>query len=494
MSGILYQSTRGGQSGVSASQAIWQGLALDGGLFVPDRIPELPAGLEDLAAMDYRSLALEILSLYLTDFTREELRACVDGAYDAKFTHPDIAPVRMVGDVAYLELFHGATIAFKDMALSILPYLMTTAAAKLGEKREIVILTATSGDTGKAAMAGFAGVEGTRILVFYPEGGVSAIQQRQMQTQAGANVGLWGIDGNFDQAQSGVKSIFSDEALRREAAEAGYCFSSANSINIGRLVPQIVYYIYAYGQLCKSGRLRFGEILDVAVPTGNFGNILAAYYAKRMGLPLGKLICASNENQVLFDFFTTGVYDKNRTFILSNSPSMDILISSNLERLLFEICGRDSSRLVEWMSALEREGRYTLTEEERERLGDFVSGWASQTQTLDTIGRIYREFDYVMDTHTAVAAKVLEEHRSGAAAMVVSTASPFKFAPSVLEALGLEPGRNTAEGLGDVDALARATGLTVPAALEQLRYAPLLHRGACSAALLRDKAREFLGL
>ena len=332
---LMFRSTRNADNKVTASQAILKGLAEDGGLFVPEQLPKLDVPVEALADMSYHETAYAVMKQFLTDYTEEELKECISRAYDEKFDTQEIAPLKKADGRFYLELFHGATIAFKDMALSILPYLMTTAARKNHEKHEIVILTATSGDTGKAALAGFADVPGTRIIVFYPKNGVSAVQEKQMVTQKGDNTCVIGIHGNFDDAQSGVKKLFGDTALGEELEHSGFCFSSANSINIGRLVPQIVYYVYAYGKLLKSGEIQAGEKINVVVPTGNFGNILAAFYAKNMGLPIGRLICASNENRVLFDFFQTGTYDRNREFILTSSPSMDILISSNLERLIY---------------------------------------------------------------------------------------------------------------------------------------------------------------
>ena len=334
---LFYKSTRDSKVRVTASQAILQGLSEDGGLFVPEAVPALPVSMKELADMSYQETAYAVMSRFLTDFTESELKDCIAKAYDSKFDLPEIAPITKAEGAYYLELFHGATIAFKDMALSILPHLMTVSARKNQVKEDIVILTATSGDTGKAALAGFADVPGTRIIVFYPKDGVSPIQEKQMVTQKGDNTFVVGIRGNFDDAQSGVKSIFGDAAFKKELAEKGYRFSSANSINIGRLVPQIVYYVYAYARLFADGEIGENEPVNVVVPTGNFGNILAAYYAKQMGLPIGKLICASNDNKVLYDFFRTGSYDRNREFLLTSSPSMDILISSNLERLIYQI-------------------------------------------------------------------------------------------------------------------------------------------------------------
>ncbi len=341
---LIYRSTRNANETATASQAILKGLANEGGLFVPDSIPALDVSLKDLAKMNYQQVAYEVMKLMFTDFTEAELKHCIDSAYDSKFDTPVIAPLVNKAGAYYLELFHGSTIAFKDMALSILPYLITTSAKKNGVKNEIVILTATSGDTGKAALAGFADVPGTKIIVFYPKHGVSPIQEKQMVTQKGDNTFVVGITGNFDDAQTGVKKMFSDAELAKYMDEKGYQFSSANSINIGRLVPQMVYYVYAYTRLVADGTIKAGDKINVDVPTGNFGNILAAYYAKEMGLPIAKFICASNDNKVLFDFFQTGTYDRNREFILTTSPSMDILISSNLERLIYKIAGNDAEK------------------------------------------------------------------------------------------------------------------------------------------------------
>ena len=347
---ILYKSTRSSQT-ATASQAILKGLADDGGLFVPTEIPVLEKSIEELAKMSYQEVAYEVMHLFFTDFTEEELKTCIARAYDSKFDTEEIAPLVKADGTYYLELFHGATIAFKDMALSILPHLMTVSAKKNNVKNEIVILTATSGDTGKAAMAGFADVPGTKIIVFYPKGGVSPVQEKQMVTQKGENTFVVGIYGNFDQAQSGVKEIFGNKELAQELAEKGFQFSSANSINIGRLIPQVVYYIYAYVKMVEKNEIKNGEKINVVVPTGNFGNILAAFYAKNMGLPVAKLICASNENKVLYDFFSTGTYDKNREFMITNSPSMDILISSNLERLIYRIAGNSDKKNKDAVSA-----------------------------------------------------------------------------------------------------------------------------------------------
>ncbi len=493
---MLYGSTRNQGERVPASQAILKGLAEDGGLFVPEQIPALDVPIEKLAEMDYQQVAYEVMKLFLTDFTEEELKGCIARAYDSKFESDEIAPLKKVQDVYFLELFHGATIAFKDMALSILPHLMITAARKNQVGREIVILTATSGDTGKAALAGFAGVEGTRIIVFYPKDGVSPIQEKQMVSQKGSNTFVVGIHGNFDQAQTGVKQMFADKGLAQEMAEAGFQFSSANSINIGRLVPQIVYYVYAYAKMVGNGALKNGEPLNVAVPTGNFGNILAAYYAKGMGLPVGKLICASNENKVLYDFFATGTYDKNREFLLTSSPSMDILISSNLERLIYRIAGNDAEKNKDLMKSLQEEGRYEITPEMKGKLEAFYGNYASEAETAAMIKKTYQETGYVMDTHTSVAASVYEKYLSEtgdtAKTVIASTASPYKFTKSVMSAID-----SKYEGRPDfelVDELEAISGVKIPQAIEEIRNAPVLHRTVCEVSEMKESVKKFLGI
>ena len=385
---VLYKSTRGKEETVTASMAISKGLSEDGGLFVPTEIPKLDVPMDELAKMSYQETAYEVMKCFLTDFTEEELKNCINNAYDEKFDTKEIAPLHEADGAYFLELYHGATIAFKDMALSILPHLMTTAAKKNQVKNEIVILTATSGDTGKAAMAGFADVPGTKIIVFYPKHGVSPIQEKQMVTQKGANTYVVGITGNFDDAQTAVKKMFNDHELAAELDQAGFQFSSANSINIGRLVPQIVYYVYAYASLVRDGRIKDGQEINVVVPTGNFGNILAAYYAKQMGLPIHKLICASNENRVLYDFFRTGTYDRKRDFILTTSPSMDILISSNLERLIYRLTGENAEKCAELMKSLSEGGEYTITDEMKAQLVDFYGNFCSEDETAQAISDI----------------------------------------------------------------------------------------------------------
>ncbi len=493
---LMYRSTRNDKNRVTASQAVLKGLAEDGGLFVPEQIPRLELSPEALAQMTYQETAYAVMKQYLTDYTEQELKDCIRSAYDEKFDTEEIAPLHEAGGAYYLELFHGATIAFKDMALSILPYLMTTAARKNHEDKEIVILTATSGDTGKAALAGFADVPGTKILVFYPKNGVSAVQEKQMVTQKGANTCVIGIHGNFDDAQTGVKQLFGDAALGEALAKAGYRFSSANSINIGRLVPQIVYYVYAYGRLLKSGAIQAGERINVVVPTGNFGNILAAYYAKCMGLPIGRLICASNENKVLYDFFRTGVYDRNREFILTSSPSMDILISSNLERLIYRMAGDDAKENARLMAELSAKGSYTVSEAMKTAMQDFTGGFATMEEVAAEIARLYSETGYVLDTHTAVASRVYHVYREQSGdrtpAVIASTASPYKFARSVMEAI--DPKYAGMDDFALIDELSRISGTKVPRAIEEIRSAEVLHDKVIDKTQMEAAVKEFLGI
>ena len=483
--GVLYYSTRGDKQAYTASQAILQGLAKDGGLFVPDALPKLDKTMEELSAMDYKEVAYEVMKQFLTDYTEEELKTCIKNAYNDRFDTPAIAPTVKKAGAYYLELFHGPTIAFKDMALSILPHLMVTAAKKNNCDKEIVILTATSGDTGKAAMAGFADVPGTRIVVFYPKGGVSAVQEKQMVTQKGKNVKVVGIHGNFDDAQSRVKAMFGDKELEKELAEGGFQFSSANSINIGRLVPQVAYYAYAYANLLRDGELKDGELLNVVVPTGNFGNILAAYYAKNMGVPIDKLICASNDNKVLYDFFRTGTYDRNREFILTTSPSMDILISSNLERLLYHVSG-SSAKVAGWMADLAKTGMYTVDAETLARIqASFACGCADDTAGAAEINARFEQDNYLCDTHTAVAFCVAETVRSAAPMVVLSTASPYKFPRDVLAALGETAPESDFAAMA---ALNVKTGCPVPASLSVLNTLPVRFNTVIEPAAIRDAA------
>ncbi len=491
---LMYHSTRNKADKVTASQAVLQGLSPDGGLYVPEVLPKLDKSLEELSHMDYQGIAYEVMKLYMTDYTEEELKDCINKAYDSKFDTPEIAPIKKVGEDYYLELFHGSTLAFKDMALSILPHLLTKAAKKNNIEEEIVILTATSGDTGKAALAGFADVEGTKIIVFYPKNGVSSVQERQMVTQKGDNTYVIGITGNFDDAQTGVKAMFNDKDLANRMHKSSYRFSSANSINIGRLVPQIVYYVYSYAYLYKKKEISQGEKINLVVPTGNFGNILAAFYAKQMGLPVNKLICASNDNKVLYDFFSTGIYDKNREFFLTSSPSMDILVSSNLERLIYHISGEDVNKTAELMESLQTKGTYKITDSMKDNLKDFAGGWASDDKTKDMINNVFNDYNYIIDTHTAVAAKVNEQYKADSKdttkTLIVSTASPYKFAESVLEAI-----EASSTGLDDYEQaklLNELTGVEIPEAVKELKTAPVLHDKVCETTEMQAFVEKIL--
>ncbi|MDY5101866.1 MAG: threonine synthase [Agathobacter sp.] len=494
---LMYSSTRNDQVKMTASQAILKGLADDGGLFVPERIPALSVSLDELAKMSYQETAYVVMKEFFTDFTEEELKDCINKAYDSKFDTEEIAPLVEAEGAYYLELFHGSTIAFKDMALSILPHLLITSARKNHVKNDIVILTATSGDTGKAALAGFADVEGTKIIVFYPKNGVSPIQEKQMVTQKGDNTFVVGIKGNFDQAQTGVKQMFNDKELAAQMDAAGYQFSSANSINIGRLVPQVVYYVYAYAKLYANGVIAKDELVNVVVPTGNFGNILAAFYAKNMGLPIGKLICASNENKVLYDFFSTGTYDKNRDFILTSSPSMDILISSNLERLIYRIAGNDAKKNAELMASLSGNGKYEITAEMKAQLSDFYGNYTSEQETATVIKKLYEDTGYIIDTHTAVASGVYDKYKKETGdtetkAIIASTASPFKFTRSVMNAIDAKYDKMSDFEL--VDELSKLGNVAVPQAIEDIRSAAVLHDTVCEVEEMPEVVKKFLGV
>ena len=493
---LLYKSTRDAEKTVTASQAILKGLADDGGLFVPVLIPKLPVSLGELKEMTYQEIAYTVMKEFLTDFTEEELKSCIAKAYDSKFDTEEIAPLAKVEDAYYLELFHGATIAFKDMALSILPHLLTTSAKKNQVKNEIVILTATSGDTGKAALAGFADVEGTKIIVFYPKNGVSRVQELQMVTQKGDNTSVVAIHGNFDNAQSGVKAMFENKELEKELNEAGYQFSSANSINIGRLVPQVVYYVYAYAKLLQNEEIAEDEEINVVVPTGNFGNILAAYYAKNMGIPIAKLICASNENKVLYDFFQTGTYDRNREFVLTTSPSMDILISSNLERLIYKISGEDARKDTDLMTELKTKGSYAITGEMKANLADFAAGYATEEQVAKTIHDIYEDTGYVMDTHTAVAATVYKAYREDSKddrkTVIASTASPYKFAGSVMSAI--DPKYKGQDDFKLIEELQKVSGTELPNAIKEIMNAEIRHNTECDVDQMEQTVKSILGV
>ena len=491
---IKYVSTRGDKEKISASQAILRGIAPDGGLYVPENLPKLDKSLEELNALNYREIAYEVMKLFFTDFSEEELKSCIASAYDEKFDTEEIVPLKEADGLTYIELFHGPTLAFKDMALSILPYLMVTSAKKNGLKEKIIILTATSGDTGKAALAGFADVEGTGIIVFYPKDGVSPFQKQQMITEKGKNTSVIAIEGNFDDAQNGVKAIFSDEKLAAELKEKGYVFSSANSINIGRLVPQIVYYVYAYVKMLKSGKIAKGDKIDVCVPTGNFGNILAASFAKEIGLPIDKLICASNTNKVLYDFFKSGTYDRQREFVLTISPSMDILISSNLERLIYRLCGNNAEKNAEFMKRLTNEGKYTIDETMKHALVDFETGFATEDDTISTIKAVFEKTGYVIDTHTAVAAFVANEYRnkniSENRILIASTASPFKFAGSVLKALEGDKEGNITSEWDKISELEKLSDNKLPKAALEIKDAVVRHKEVCGKNEMKQVVKD----
>lgn len=484
MANITYIGTRDKTIRATASEAILRGICPDGGLYIPETIPVMEKSLEELGKLSYQELAYEVLRLFL-DFTEEELKECIRGAYDDKFDCPDIAPLVKKGDALFLELFHGRTLAFKDMALSILPYLMKTAAKRVGLEKEIVILTATSGDTGKAALEGFAGVEGTQILVFFPEEGVSPVQKLQMTTQEGENTTVVGILGNFDDAQTAVKGIFTDKGLGAALERKGYVFSSANSINIGRLVPQIVYYFRAYLEAVNAGAIAQGAPLNFTVPTGNFGDILAGWYAMKMGLPVGHLVCASNDNKVLYDFFRTGVYDRNREFRVTVSPSMDILISSNLERLLAHMTGQDATKAD--MESLGKTGKYSISVTEPKISGAF----ATEGETTAAIRNFYQETGYVMDTHTAVAYHAYQTYKKESGdtktpMVIVSTASPYKFTKDVMVALDEKYGREDVFVL--MKELEKISGVAIPESIRDIEQRPVLHHTICP----KERIKEFV--
>ena len=450
---LMYTSTRNANEKVTASQAILKGLAEDGGLFVPEQLPTLDKTVDELAGMTYQETAYEVMKKFLTDFTEEELKNCINAAYDSKFDTEELAPLVQADGAYYLELFHGSTIAFKDMALSILPH--------------------------------------------YPKNGVSPIQEKQMVTQKGDNTFVVGIHGNFDQAQTGVKKIFGDKEMAAELAAAGYQFSSANSINIGRLVPQIVYYVYAYAKLYANGVIGKDERINVVVPTGNFGNILAAFYAKNMGIPIAKLICASNENKVLYDFFTTGTYDKNREFMLTSSPSMDILISSNLERLIYRIAGNDAAKNADFMKALNTNGKYEITPAMKEQLADFYGNYTSEEETAEEIRNLYEKTGYIIDTHTAVATGVYHKYLkdtkdTDTKTVIASTASPFKFTRSVMDAIDKKYDAMTDFEL--VDELSKIGNVKIPNAIEEIRTAEVRHKTVCEVDEMPKVVKEFLNV
>lgn len=497
---MFYNSTRNSNVKVSSAEAITQGISVDGGLFVPESIPEL--SLDEIKAvgeMKYADRAAFIFSKYLTDFTDAEIHYCTDNAYSTKnFETESIAELAHLFDGTYmLELWHGPTCAFKDMALQILPYFLTTSAKKINLDKKIVILVATSGDTGKAALEGFKDVEGTSILVFYPEDGVSPMQKRQMKTQEGENVGVCAIKGNFDDCQNGVKAIFTNEEVKAQLDANGLMFSSANSINWGRLVPQIVYYISSYAELVKDGEIALGEKINIVVPTGNFGNILAAYYAKHMGVPVNKLICASNVNNVLTDFINTGVYDRNRQFYATVSPSMDILISSNLERLLYLMTDKNDAVIREWFGKLSSDGKYEVNDDVKAKLQEeFCAGFCDDVQTKEAIHAVYEKYSYTCDTHTAVALKVYNDYKAATGdatkTVIASTASPYKFSAAVLEAL---EGKNSdIDEYDKVDRIAELSKIPVPSALADLKNKPERFNDVIDKADQKNYVLKTLGI
>jgi len=497
---MQYLSTRGKSDKVSSAQAIKQGLAPDGGLFVPEKLIEFSkSGLESMLNSEYKSIAKKVFSEYLTDYTAEEINHCVNSAYGDNFDDKDIAPVRLLKDVSVLELWHGPTCAFKDMALQILPHFLVLAAKKTGEESEIVILVATSGDTGKAALEGFRDVTGTRIIVFFPESGVSEVQKLQMITQEGKNVHVVAVEGNFDDCQSGVKRVFSDKDFNEELNQKSYKLSSANSINWGRLIPQVVYYFSSYLKLVRENKINFGDKVNFVVPTGNFGNILAGYYAMKMGLPVNKLICAANSNNVLTDFIKTGVYDKNREFLRTISPSMDILISSNLERLLFEVTDRNADKIDQWMAELKQSGKYEVDDDVKEKVQDiFWSEYATDEDTMKIIKEVWDKHNYLVDTHTAVAFKVYEDYKSTTGdetqTIILSTASPFKFNASVAKAvLGEEKIKGKSEFLL-LEMLSDYTGWPIPASLRGLDKRKVLHTDKIAPVDMKQKVANILGV
>ena len=490
---LSYKSTRS-KININSSKAIVQGIADKGGLFVPTSFPKIDIPFSELKDFDYKKLAVYILKKFLTDFSEEELDEYVEKAYDEKFESESIVPIIKKGNVYFLELYHGPTLAFKDMALSVLPYLLKSSLEKNNVEKEAVILTATSGDTGKAALEGFADVDGTKIIVFYPENGVSEIQKEQMVTQKGENTYVVGINGNFDEAQSSIKEIFNDEVFKKSIEKKGYILSSANSINIGRLIPQIVYYVYSYMWLLKKGEIEDGEEINIVVPTGNFGNILAAYYSKRMGIPVNKFICASNENNVLCEFFNKGTYDKNREFKVTSSPSMDILISSNLERLIYEICDGNEEKVKTYMDKLKYGGVYELNKEELDRLSNFYSNFATNEETYENLKEVYDKYSYLMDTHTAVAYKVYEDYKKDTGddrkAIIASTANPFKFTRDVAKALKINDDK-----LNDFELahkISEYTGVAVPKAIENLCEEEVRHNKRCEKKDIKNVIKEIL--
>lgn len=494
-----YISTRGGLDSLTGASAIIKGLADNKGLYVPDKIPELPFELNEMVGKSYKEIAFCIIKSFFDDFSDEEIDQCVNCAYDDKFEKKEIAPLVQRGTAHILELFHGKTAAFKDMALSILPYLMTIAIKKENINKKVCILAATSGDTGKAALEGFANVSGTEIIVFYPHKAVSLIQEKQMTTQDGKNTHVYAIKGNFDDVQRGVKAIFSDRELAKKLSQSGVLLSSANSINIGRLVPQVAYYVYAYIKLLERKVIEFGEEINVVVPTGNFGNILASYYAKKMGIPIRGFICASNENKVLTDFFQTGTYNTNREFKVTNSPSMDILVSSNLERLIYHVYNdvyddkMASEKVVELMDNLDKTGTFTIEPEVFKRLSEFYSGFATEDETLQTIKSLYNKHDYLSDTHTAVAYNVYYKYKIGCCdereTIIAATASPYKFPKSVGHALGIT---DEVDEFQIIRKIKEKTNISVPKSFTELESKPVNHKTVIDKEQMKEMVLELI--
>ncbi|MBR3908343.1 MAG: threonine synthase [Clostridia bacterium] len=493
-----YISTRDKSVKVTAAKAISQGISAEGGLFVPESFPTLTSeDFKALSGMDYIGRAKYILGSFLDDFTEEEVDYCVKGAYTGSFDNEQPAPIALIGQNAnVLELWHGPTCAFKDLALQVLPFLLTTSAKKVSGGKKIVILVATSGDTGKAALEGFCDVENTEIMVFYPSDGVSPMQKLQMDSQKGENVHVCAIKGNFDDAQTGVKKIFTDNAVKEKLAENNMQFSSANSINWGRLAPQIVYYVSAYCDMLERGDDYLKDGFNIVVPTGNFGNILAAYYAKKMGVPVNKLICASNANNVLTDFINTGKYDRNRKFFTTISPSMDILISSNLERMLFELSGNDDKAVAKMQSDLSESGIFTVSEEIKAKMNDlFYGGCCDDEATLETIKELFAEYGYLCDTHTAVAMKVYKQYVTETGddrpTVIASTASPYKFANSVLSAVS---DKKADTEFDTVKLLSSETKTEIPAPIKALETAEVRFKNLCEKEEMLSAVYKALGI
>lgn len=485
---MRYISTRNEENSISSSEAILKGISEDGGLFVPESIPKID-NIKALLEMDYKGLAYEIIKLFFTDLDKNDLKNSIDKAYDEKFSKREIAPIVKVGELHYLELFHGPTFAFKDMALSVLPYLLKQSIEKMDEKKEIVILTATSGDTGKAALENFANVNGINIVVFFPEKGVSSIQKKQMLTQEGDNTSVISINGDFDDAQSGVKEIMSDSGFIEDLDKKGLKLSSANSINIGRLVPQIVYYFHTYLNLLKGNKIKDDEQINFVVPTGNFGNILAAFYAKEMGLPIKKLICASNENNILTDFINTRTYDKRRKLILTSSPSMDILVSSNLERLLFHLSNGNDTKIKELMESLDSKDIYNIEDID---LGGFKGYFSTEAEISSSIKEIFESHDYLMDPHTAVAHSAYKKYKleteDNTKTVIVSTASPFKFANKVSGSIGIDT--NDKDEFLIIEELGKKANLDVPKDILKLKERAIIHKNNCNKEDMKNMILE----